>query len=82
MSSSIVKKSYHEIPLMRKGTATPTGINQSDKGFHYGPRRTSMQENLSAGFKPFFEQQRRRPAYTFEQSDQRLYYSLIGKNHI
>ena len=28
------------------------------------------------------EQQRRRPAYTSAQSDQRLCFSLIGKNHI
>ena len=36
-------------------------------------------ENLSSGV---CEQQRRRPACTSSQSDQRLCYSLIGKYHI
>ena len=37
-----------------------------------------MQENLSE----ICEQQRRRPACTYVQSDQRLCYSRIGKHHI
>ena len=39
----------------------------------------STRENLSSGV---CEQQRRRPVCAFEQTDQRLCYSLIGKYHI